>query len=208
MALYQSIKQQWLKPSEEHLALWKARLIKWRKEGAVTKLEHPTRLDKARALGYKPKNGIIVVRVKLLRGGRQRQKFSSGRKPRQMRRMLIVHKNYQSIAEERANKGYVNCEVLNSYYVAQDGKHFWFEVILADRELVSKYAGFEWLADKANYGRVYRGLTRSARKSRGLQGKGKGFEHMRPSKTANKFRRLRRNVNRNKEDLPLPKTSY
>ena len=205
MGLYQAIKNQWLKPTEQVEDLWKSRMLVWRREGAVTKLERPTRLDRARALGYKPKKGIFVVRVKLLRGGRQRQKFSAGRKPRQMRRMLIVHKNYQSIAEQRANKHYYNCEVLNSYYVAQDGKYYWYEVILADRDLASRYSGYEWLADKANFRRAYRGLTRSARQTRGLAGKGKGFEHMRPSKTANKFRRLRRNVNRNKEDLPLPK---
>lgn len=205
MGLYQALKNQWLKPSEQVEDVWKSRMQLWRREGAVTKLEHPTRLDRARALGYKAKKGIFVVRVKLLRGGRQRQKFSAGRKPRQMRRMLIVHKNYQSIAEQRANKQYYNCEVLNSYYVSQDGKYYWYEVILADRELVSKYAGYKWLASKSNFRRVYRGLTRAGRQTRGLAGKGKGFEHMRPSKTANKYRRLRRNVNRNTEDLPLPK---
>ena len=33
-------------------------------------------------------------------------------------------------------------------------------------------------------GRVYRGLTSAGRKSRGLRGKGKGFEKMRPSRRA------------------------
>jgi len=36
------------------------------------------------------------------------------------------------IAEERAAKKYPNLEVLNSYYVTEDGSHKWYEVILVD----------------------------------------------------------------------------
>ena len=120
------------------------------------------------------------------RGGRQRELFKSGRRSKARRRKKILSLNYQVIAEQRANKKYPNCEVLNSYYLAKDGKNYWFEVILAEREQVSRYAGMEWL--KNSRGRVYRGLTSAGRKSRGLRGKGKGHEKNRPSLRANRGR--------------------
>jgi len=85
-------------------------------------------------------------------------------------------------------KKYVNCEVLNSYYVVKDGKHYWYEVILVDRVQVSTYKGYSWLTPGGNKGRVYRGITSAGRKSRGLRNKGKGAEKIRPSLRANKRR--------------------
>ncbi|MEK6904671.1 MAG: 50S ribosomal protein L15e [Nanoarchaeota archaeon] len=187
---YSYIQDAWNKPSPELDKIWKERLIKWRREPVSLRIEHPTRLDRARALGYKAKKGYFIVRIKLRRGGRQRPKFAGGRKSSKMRRMKIVDMNYQWVAEQRANKHYKNAEVLNSYFVAKDGKHYWYEIILVDRSLVGTYEGMEWLRDDANKGRVYRGLTSAARRSRGLLGKGKGYEKMRPSKKANKMRRL------------------
>ncbi|MDO8556805.1 MAG: 50S ribosomal protein L15e [Nanoarchaeota archaeon] len=172
--------------------LWRERMIAWRQEPVIVRLMRPTRLDRARSLGYKAKKGYFVVRVRLLRGGRQREKFHGGRMSTKMRRMKILDMNYQAVAEQRANKNYTNAEILNSYFLAQDGKNYWYEVILVDRELVGNYPGMTWLHDNANKGRVYRGLTSAGKKSRSLMGKGKGYEKFRPSKRANKARRLRR----------------
>ena len=186
ISLYSHIKETWTKPKENLGSLWKERLIEWRRTNSVVRVERPTRLDKARGLGYKAKQGYVVVRVRLPRGGRQRELFKSGRRSKARRRKKILSLNYQVIAEQRANKKYPNCEVLNSYYLAKDGKNYWFEVILAEREQVSRYAGMEWL--KNSRGRVYRGLTSAGRKSRGLRGKGKGHEKNRPSLRANRGR--------------------
>jgi len=60
------------------------RLIEWRKQHTVTRIEKPTRLDKARSLGYKAKQGFIVVRVKVTRGGREKPRPNSGRRPKRM----------------------------------------------------------------------------------------------------------------------------
>ena len=97
--------------------------------------------------------------------------------------------NYQAIAEQRANKKYVNCEVLNSYYVAEDGQHMWYEVILIDRAhpQITSDTDLNWISYKT--GRAFRGLTSAGRKHRGLRNKGKGAEKLRPSRTANAFRR-------------------
>jgi large subunit ribosomal protein L15e len=49
-------------------------MIKWRSEPTILVIEKPTRLDRARTLGYKAKKGIVVVRVRVPRGGRKRHR--------------------------------------------------------------------------------------------------------------------------------------
>ena len=38
----------------------------------------------------------------------------------------------KTVAERRVLERYPNMKLLGSYYVYKDGKHYWFEVILAD----------------------------------------------------------------------------
>jgi len=182
--LYQFIRDSWQNPNHE---LWFKRLIEWRRQGSITRLDYPTRLDRARSLGYKAKQGYVLVRVKLRRGGRLRKKFRSGRKPKKMRRLKVININYQTIAEQRANKKYPNCEVLNSYYVAKDGKYYWYEIILVDKNhpAIKSDPRMNWISKPQHTGRVYRGLTSSAKRSRGLRRKGIGAEKVRPSLRAN-----------------------
>lgn len=164
-------------------SLLKERIIEWRRSDAIVRVEHPLNIVKARRLGFKAKRGYIIVRVKLLRGGRKRPQIKKGRRPKANRRKKIVGKSYQWIAEERANRNYKNCEVIGSYQLAKDGKYYFFEVILGDREILKKYPQTEHFAYMK--GKVFRGLTSSGRKSRGLRkGKGKGHEKNRPSLAA------------------------
>jgi Ribosomal protein L15E len=111
----------------------KQRLIEWRKEPTVKRLERPTKVYKARMLGYKAKQGVIVVRVKVRKGKMEKQRPRSGRRPKRMGVVrLTLKKNLRLIAEEKAQRKFPNMEVLNSYYVAEDGKYKWYEVILVD----------------------------------------------------------------------------
>lgn len=185
--MYKYLADIYKKPKQNLGQLWMQRLIKWRKDPSIVRIDKPTRLDRARSLGYKAKQGYIVVRVKLIRGGRKRPRFKGGRRSKAMRRRKIVGKSYQWIAEERAAKKYTNCEALNSYQIAVDGRYYWFEVILVDKEQVSKYKGMEWLARGKHKGRVFRGKTSSGKRGRGiLIRKGKGAEKLRPSLRARK----------------------
>lgn len=183
MGVYKYIREAWKKPKKNMPELMKSRLILWRRQPATLRIERPTRLDKARSLGYRAKEGILVVRQRLIRGGRQRP-LPGHRRPKRMTRRKVVGKNYQQIAEERAAKKYRNCEALNSYYVADDGKYYWYEVVLVDRANPSilKDRRLSWIAKKK--GRSERGLTSSGKKSRGLRHKGKGAEKVRPSRSA------------------------
>lgn len=181
--MYKQIQRAWKKPSKEMV---KERLIQWRREPAVLKLDNPTRPDRARSLGYKAKQGVIVSRVRVIRGGRQRALIKKARKPTKRRRKLILDQNYRSVSEQRAQKYFKNLEILNSYYVLKDGRYYWYEVILVDpnHSRIKTDKRLNWIGKKANKKRVSRGLTSAARKSRGLRHKGKGSEKAR--KTYNK----------------------
>ena len=118
-----------------------------------------------------------------------RPRITKGRRPKAQRQTMILRKNYQLIAEERASRKYTNCEILNSYEVGNDGKHYWFEIILIDRDhpnITKKDSKYKNIAKKQ--GRVHRGLTSAGRKVRGLRHKGKGAEKARPSRRANSRR--------------------
>lgn len=186
MGIYKYIRESWKEPSKELDEIWKQRIISWRTEPSTIRIPKPTRLDRARSLGYKAKPGILIVRQRVLRGGRMRPKNKAGRRPKHFRSRKIVGMNYQWIAEQRAAKKFMNCEVLNSYFLAQDGTYYWYEIILADRNhpVVLADSRLNWVHDKANYKRVFRGITSAGRKSRGLRWKGKGAEKMRPSISA------------------------
>jgi len=190
MGLYKYLRQAWKNPTTEFFKIYSDRLILWRREPVTIRVKRPTRLDRARSLGYKAKPGFIVVRQRLIRGGRKRPKIRKGRRSKHARQKKILGKSYQQVAEERVNRKYPNCEVLNSYYVAQDGKSYWFEVILLDKShpavISDKHVG--WITEKQHKGRAFRGLTSAGRKSRGLRNKGIGAEKIRPSLRANKRR--------------------
>jgi len=74
-----------------------------------------------------------------------------------------VSKSLRLIAEEKAARKFPNLEVLNSYWVGEDGRYKWYEVILVDRTLLPE------LRLGKGRGRVFRGLTSAGKKVRGLR---------------------------------------
>jgi len=188
MSVYKHIRDIWKNPKANLGDIWQKRILEWKNQNVTVRVERPTRLDRARSLGYKAKQGYIIVRQRVDRGGRQREQIRHGRRSKHFGRRKNVDKSYQSVAEERTAKKYPNCEVLNSYYAGEDGNHFWYEVILVDSSHPQILADprINWVFKSRNKGRVFRGLTSAAKKSRGLRkNKGKGAEKLRPSRTAN-----------------------
>lgn len=185
MGYIKYIREAWNKKDQEVSKLMQQRKIEWRSQPVTVRVARPTRIDRARALGYKAKKGFIIVRQRVKRGGRQRPDIKGGRKSSASSQRKDVSKNYKQVAEERANRKYPNCEVLNSYFLAQDGKSYWFEIILIDRDSPSVFMskGTAWAYDTR--GKVYRGLTSSGRKGRGLRKKGIGSEKTRTKKKKN-----------------------
>jgi len=162
MGYLKYVQQAWKKPDRETL---KKRILVWRGEPVTLRLTNPTRPDRARSLGYRAKQGILIVRQRIDRGGHMKPKPAGGRRPKRFGRMFPIRKSYQVIAEERAGKKFPNCEVLNSYWVGKDGKHYWFEVILVDRAhpQIKKDKTLKWITGQKK--RVLRGLTSAARES-------------------------------------------
>jgi len=134
MGTYKYLVQTWNQREKADLQLYLRQLaIKWRREPTVHRVEHPTRLDRARALGYKAKQGYVVVRVRIRKGGARKPRPRSGRRQKAMGVNRYTRAmSLRNIAEEKAKKKYPNLRVMNSYYVWEDGRHHWFETILRD----------------------------------------------------------------------------
>ncbi|MBI5148979.1 50S ribosomal protein L15e [Candidatus Pacearchaeota archaeon] len=145
------------------------KMIEWRRGGSFVRLEKPSNIGKARILGYKDKKGFVIVRVKIVRGGRKRPTRKKNRRSKRQTIRKNLQMNYRWVAEQRAARKYRNLEVLNSYWLGKDGIYYFFEVILVDPRMpeIFKDEKLKWLATKR--GRVFRGLTSAARKSRGLR---------------------------------------
>lgn len=154
----------WRRPESSYVkGLMQERVIEWRRQPAILRVDKPTRIDRARRLGYKDKLGYVVVRVRVRRGGLRKQRPRAGRRQKRMGvTKFKPAKSVRLIAEERAAKRFPNLEVLNSYWVWQDGRYKWFEVLLVDRVLLPE------LNLGKGRGRVFRGLTSAGRKVRGL----------------------------------------
>lgn len=145
------------------------RLQHWRRGPAILRVEHPTRLGRARRLGYKAKPGVAVVRVRVRRGGRRKMRFKGGRKTKHMGvSRMTPAKSIQRIGEERVARRFPNMEVLSSYWVAEDGHHQWFEVIVVDRASPVVRADPRLAPVAARRGRAFRGLTGAGQRARDL----------------------------------------
>lgn len=165
------------------------RLMAWRREHTVTRLEHPTRLDRARAVGYRAKVGFVVVRVRVRRGGQGKRAIIAGRRPKHKGILqMTLAKSLRRIAEERAAKHYPNLEVLNSYWVGEDGQQKFYEVILVDPHApeIASDPKIAWITAPTQKGRAYRGLTSAGVEGRGLRWSGTGTERFRPSRSRNR----------------------
>ena len=178
--LHYYLRQAWKKPDTEIL---RKRMIEWRAGGAVVRVENPLRLDRAHSLGYKAKKGVFIVRVKLVRGGHVRTRPKKARRSKRMHTIKNLKMNYKQLAEQRAAAKYDNCEVLNSYWIGTDGMHYFYEVILVDRNApeIKTDNQLSFLTVRANKKRIYRGLTSAASKARGLRNSPFKVPKVRPS---------------------------
>jgi len=125
--------QVWLKMLKENPMELRQRAVVWRNENAVTRVEKPSRIARARRLGYKAKQGIIVIRMRVGTGGMRKQRPRGGRRPKHLGVTKIkADVSMKQVAERRVLERYPNMKLLGSYFLYKDGMHYWFEVILAD----------------------------------------------------------------------------
>jgi large subunit ribosomal protein L15e len=174
---YKYIAKAWRKPEESFVKelMWQ-RAIEWR-------------------LGYKAKQGFVIARVRVRRAGMRKTRPKAGRRPKRMGvTKYKLAKNLRLIAEERAARKFPNLEVLNSYWVWEDGRFKWFEVIMVDpnHPAIQSDKNVNWICEDVHHGRAFRGLTSAGREVRGLRHKGRGAEKVRPSRKAVRKRKERK----------------
>jgi large subunit ribosomal protein L15e len=147
--LYRYISEAWRQHYKEGGRLIRDRVIEWRRGPTMVRVERPSRLDRARMLGYKAKQGFVVVRIRVAKGGMRKSRPRMGRRPKHLGVVKIKsQESMQKVAERRVAKKYPNLKVLNSYYLFEDGKHYWYEVILVDpnHPAIKADKDLKWLA--------------------------------------------------------------
>ena len=119
MGVQQHVRSLWKTPKASLPPRYRRdRMVGWRKEPVYQRIDRPTRIDAARRVGYKAKQGVVVVRTRVRRGGLRRSKVHMKRKPSKAGiKKITMGKSIQRMAEERVSRRYPNLEVLNSYWV-------------------------------------------------------------------------------------------
>ncbi|GFY84374.1 ribosomal protein L23/L15e family protein [Actinidia rufa] len=136
MGAYTYVSELWRKKQSDVMRfLQRVRCWEYRQLPSIVRVTHPTRPDKARRLGYKAKQGYVVYRVRVRRGGRKRpvpKGIVYGKPTNQGVTQLKFQRSKRSVAEERAGRKLGGLKVLNSYWINEDSTYKYFEVILVD----------------------------------------------------------------------------
>jgi len=191
MGAYKYLEELWKKKQSDVMRfLSRVRTWEFRQLPAVHRASRPTRPDKARRLGYKAKQGYIVYRVRIKRGGRKRKVSKGicyGKPSTSGVKKIKASRNLKSVAEERVGRKFGSLRVLNSYWVTQDAVHKWYECILVDpmHKVIRNDPRINWICNAVHKHRELRGLTSAGRKARGLHRRGKAAIKIRPSRRAN-----------------------
>jgi large subunit ribosomal protein L15e len=161
----QAFQNEWKGVSDtnyDYALIMRKRGIEYRnEERAIVKIDHPTNLPSARSIGYKAKQGIFVVRVRVRKGTGTHHRPKNKRRPKRQGQAKLSRKiSTQAMSEQKASKYFENAEVLGSYKIAEDGKWHYFEVVMADRtaSTVLNDKNLAYLAD-GHKGRAERGKT-------------------------------------------------
>jgi len=177
MGAYKYLEELWRKKQSDVLRfLLRVRAWEYRQLPKIYRVTQPTRPDRARRLGYKAKQGYVVYRVAVRRGGRKRQvaKGIVYGKPKHAGIFVTAVRNLRSVAEERAGRKAGNLRVLNSYWINQDATYKFYEVIMVDpsHAAIRNDPRINWIVDGTHKHRELRGLTSAGKKYRGLRRKG------------------------------------
>ncbi|XP_037364140.1 60S ribosomal protein L15-like [Talpa occidentalis] len=190
MGAYKYIQVLWGKKQSDVMRfLLRARCWQYCQLSALHGAPHSTRPDKARRLGYKAKQGYVIYRIRVHRGGLKRpvpKGATYGMPVHHGVNQLKFARSLQSVAEERAGRHCGALRVLNSYCVGEDSTYKFFEVILSDPfhklsfqdpfQAIRRNPDTQWITKPVHKHREMQGLTSAGHKSRGL-GKGHKFHH-------------------------------
>nr|AFR90237.1 L15 ribosomal protein [Sterkiella nova] len=190
MGAYKYLEELWRKKQSDILRfVMRMRSWEYRQLPVIHKVHRPSRVDKARKLGYKAKQGYVIYRIRIRRGGRKRPVSKGivyGKPVNQGINQLKPARSHRSTAEEseeRVGRRCTNLRVLNSYWIGQDGTFKFYEVILVDpnHKAVKNDPRINWIASPKHKHRENRGLTASGKKNRGINKRGVKATGQRPS---------------------------
>ena len=164
----------------------RVRQWEFRQYPAITRVARPTRPDKARKLGYKRKQGYVIYRVRVRRGGRKRPAPKGnvhGKPASEGIHKQKATRSLRALAESRAGKALGGLRVLNSYWVGQDGLYKFYEIIMIDpfHQQIRDDPRINWICKPKEKHRECRGLTSAGKSHRVFQYKppptspGRGF---------------------------------
>ena len=202
MGAYKYLEELWKKKQSDVIRfVMRIRNWEFRQMRNIVRVTRPTRPDKARRLGYKRKQGYVIYRIKIRRGGRKRPVSKGVVHGKPVNEGIYKQKATRSLraqAEHRAGKACGALRVLNSYWVGQDGIYKFFEVIMVDpfHNAIRNDPKINWICRSKQKHREMRGLTSAGKKHRGLRVKGHCAKKARPSVRANWYRRNRISLRR------------
>nr|NP_001070220.1 uncharacterized protein LOC767785 [Danio rerio] len=167
------------KQSDVMRYLLRLKCWQYRQLNRITRAPRPSRPEKARRLGYRAKQGYVIYRTRVRRGGRKRpvpKGCTYGKPKTHGVNSLKPARNLQAVAEERVGRRCGGLRVLNSYWVGQNATYKFYEVILVDpmHKAIRRNPEAQWICKAVHKHRELRGLTSAGRRSRGL-GKGHGY---------------------------------
>lgn len=197
MGAYKYLEELYKKKQSDVLRfILRVRCWEYRQLNVVHRASRPSRPDKARRMGYKAKQGFVIYRVRVRRGGRKRpvpKGIIYGKPAGHGINQLKYQKNLRSTAEQRVGRRCPNLRVLNSYWVNQDATYKYYEVIMVDpsHKAVRRDARINWIAAPTMKRRECRGLTAATKSSRGL---GKGHRFAKTDGGSRRASWLRRNT--------------
>ena len=195
MGAYKYLQELWKKKKSEAMQfVLRLRVWEYRQLPTIHRVTRPSRIERARRLGYRQKPGFVIYRVRVRRGGRKlpvKKGIVYGKPKSQGVAGLKLYKNLKSRAEEKVGRKVQGLRVLNSYWVGQDGTYKYYEVVMVDPSSTSirNDPRINWICNPVHKRREARGLTSAGKAHRGLRAKGDRDNKKRPSYRANYLRR-------------------
>jgi large subunit ribosomal protein L15e len=120
-----------IKKDPTYVKRYRSRLTEWRGQNTVVRVDKPTRIERARALGYREDGAFCIARVRVTKGTPFHSRPRAGRRPKKMGIAKITYAiSDRKIAENRALRKFRNLKLLGSYLVGEDGRFKWFEIVL------------------------------------------------------------------------------
>ena len=104
----------------------------YRHQSNYSRIRVPSRPHRARTLGYKNKNHMILVRARIRRGGTAPMIPDKSRTPSNIGKHRTRDIPLSKILAQRVSRKYPTLRVLNYYPIQKDGKYLYYQYIMYD----------------------------------------------------------------------------